>query len=114
MVYDVVFSREGNLIAYGGRSNVVNLIEISKKDEKASNLVEHSASVTKLKFTIDTKYLISGSFDDTVIIWEVETKQKLHKLKTGSTVYGLAINRENTLIVSHSETTNIKIWNFKN
>jgi len=72
-VYDVIFSREGNFIAYSGQSTIINLIEISdlKKRGIISKLKGHSSSVSKLTFSINTLYLISGCFGKTIKIWNV-------------------------------------------
>lgn len=72
----------------------MNLVEISElKNDRVSVLKGHSHSVTKLAFSNNTMYLISGSMDDTVRIWNVEMKEELFKLETGSPIFGLVINR---------------------
>ena len=42
-------------------------------------LEEHTSSVPFLKFFKCGKKLISGSLDDTIIIWDLENKTKLSK-----------------------------------
>ena len=73
-VFDVVFSKQGNLLAFGGYSDYsVKLIDISdlKKDNPILELKGHKDYVMRLTFSNDSKYLISASSDKTVIIWDV-------------------------------------------
>lgn len=65
-VYDVVLSKQGNLLAYGGHADnhSVKLIDISdlNKDKTILELKGHICNVARLSFSNDSKYLISGSY----------------------------------------------------
>jgi len=63
-VYDVALSSNGNLLAFAGDGNYsIRLIDISDlfKDTIVSELIGHKRTVYRLKFSNDSKYLISGS-----------------------------------------------------
>jgi len=65
-VYDVVFSNQGNLLAFGGRGDFsVKLIDISdlKKDTIIFEFKGHTDTIYRLTFSNDSKYLISGGDD---------------------------------------------------
>lgn len=73
-VYDVVFSKEGNLLAFSGDGDCsVKLIDISnlKNDYIICSLKGHTDVVNKLVFSNDSKYLISGSEDLSIRIWDI-------------------------------------------
>lgn len=72
----------------------------------------HTDTVNKTIFSEDEKYLISGSNDYTVRIWNVKSLEELFKLYTDSNVYGVTISRDNTLIAANSNPKGIQIWNF--
>lgn len=74
-MYDVVFSNQGNLMAFGGTgNNSIQLISDLLNNENSTQLNAHKADVNTLAFSNNSKYLISGSDDKTVIIWDVELK----------------------------------------
>jgi len=65
-VYDVVFSNQGNLLAFGGSGDYsVKLIDISdlKKDEIIFEFKGHTSHIFRLTFSNDSNYLISVSED---------------------------------------------------
>ncbi len=69
-----------------------------------------------MKFTKNEKYLISGSCDNTVRVWDVVNRKEYWVLPTfGGYVIDVAINPLNpSLFVSASDDKTIKIWNIDN
>lgn len=65
VVHEVVFSNEGEFIAFGGISKIIKLVDIGDltREDKVSELKGHFDSVTKLAFWNNEMYLISGSKD---------------------------------------------------
>jgi WD40 repeat protein len=69
-------------------------------------------SVNTISFSPDGKYLISGSSDKTVKIWNVELQKEVitlkgHILKVNS----VAFSPEGNYFVSASDDRSIKLWN---
>jgi len=79
------------------------LIDISdiKKEGIVSELRGHKSWINRLTFSNSSKFLISGSDDKTVTIWEVKTKKISFQLKTDSCVNGVAIKADDSLIASN-------------
>ena len=81
----------------------------------------HSAVVTSVRFSPDSKALASGSLDATINLWDVSGGRELRTLTNGSEVYSIALSPDGTLLASGSgavaageftKTENvIKIWN---
>ena len=71
----------------------------------------HTKSVTCLAVTSDNKFLVSGSLDNTVRIWDIQKKTQEAALK-GHTSYVtcLAITSNNHFIISGSSDSTIRIW----
>lgn len=54
---------------------------------------EHRDQITSLVMTEDMRYMISGSLDERIFVWSLETRQlakKLHSLSAGVLVLKLS------------------------
>ncbi|BAY98624.1 WD-40 repeat protein [Tolypothrix tenuis PCC 7101] len=73
--------------------------------------VGHGSEVKSVAITPDGKQVISGSSDNTIIIWDFKTGQKLFTLE-GHTkpVIAVAVTPDGKRIVSGSEDTTLKVW----
>jgi len=87
------------------------LIDISDfKEDVILELLGHKNYISRLKFS-SNRYLISGSEDRTVKIWDVILKYEIHSLISESAVKGVAISNDDSLIASNSWDGKIQIWN---
>ncbi|MEN3009978.1 MAG: hypothetical protein ABDI20_03195 [Candidatus Bipolaricaulaceae bacterium] len=81
-VISLAFSPEGNWLAYGTESGAVGLVDLSRPDFPKKVLRGHTAAVWGLVFSPDGTRLYSGSYDGTVLVWEVaKTVKKGEALK---------------------------------
>ena len=74
----------------------------------------HKFRITMLSFSPDDKYIVSGSEDGEIIIWDPMKGELLNTLKghsRGITV--ITFNKNSTLLASGSEDNTIKIWDVK-
>lgn len=85
---------------------------ISKKFLKFK-LVEHENSVRDL--AVHGNILVSGSYDNNVIVWNLDTGKKIHILK-GHTmkVYCVAIDPKRRHCISGSLDASVRIWDLDN
>ncbi len=66
--------------------------------------------MTSVVISKDDKYIISGSWDNSIKIWERETGNELQTIKVHSDkVNSLAISKCDKYIISGSEDNSIKI-----
>jgi serine/threonine protein kinase len=72
----------------------------------------HTGTVRCLTFTPDGQRLITGSDDQTIRVWNVDTGQQLLNL-TGhtSTIKSLVVKSDGSMLVSGSDDQTIKLWN---
>ena len=75
-VYCATFSPDEKRIAIGGSDNKVRLINLGGEIE--TELTGHNSAVTSLTFTEDGKYLVSGSEDGSIKVWDLEKKQVIY------------------------------------
>ena len=78
-------------------------------------LIGHTDEVTSVAFTQDGQFLISGSADKSVKLWNLKTGQLIRTLRGHTkTINTLAISPDNQFIASGgSDDTTIKLWNLK-
>ena len=77
-------------------------------------LAGHINSVTCVAISQDGKYVISGSYDKTINVWNLEEKRKEFSL-TGHRegVTCVAISQDGKYVISGSNDKTIKVWNLE-
>ncbi|OCH91831.1 WD40 repeat-like protein [Obba rivulosa] len=75
-------------------------------------LYGHSADVNSIAFSPDSKYIISGSDDKTVRVWDAETGRVLGDPFSGhkSAVLSVAVSPDGQHIISGSSDATIRVW----
>ncbi|MBD2354613.1 hypothetical protein H6G41_08210 [Tolypothrix sp. FACHB-123] len=77
-------------------------------------LVGHSDSVKALALTSDGKYVISGSDDNTLKVWNWQTGELLRTLNNhSSSVQALALTSDGKYVISGSDDNTLKVWNWQ-
>lgn len=78
---------------------------------KPSLLKGHTHSVSSAGFTPNGKIVVTGSFDNTLKLWEAVTGRELRTL-TGHTgqVLSLDVSRDGAYLVSGSRDNTLKLW----
>ena len=74
----------------------------------------HTDPVSSVAITSDSKYIVSGGYDNTVRIWNLQDKTQEAVLQghTGS-VRSVAITSDNKYIVSGGYDKTVRIWNLQ-
>ena len=103
-----------------------NLLDITKKILDKKELIKsfefkpflmekgHSSGVDTVTISPNGKYIISGSRDSTIKIWDIKTEKCLKTLEGHKySVNSVAISPNGKYIVSGSSDSTIKIWNIK-
>ncbi len=124
-VNEVRFTPDGKLlIAAGGEPGLVGEIAIWKLEDSdpknADPTIEskplllrgHRDSIYALALSADGKLLASGSYDQTILLWDVASGKQLRPL-TGhnGAIFSLAFARGDKLLASASADRTIKLWN---
>ncbi|PSB43226.1 hypothetical protein C7B80_24915 [Cyanosarcina cf. burmensis CCALA 770] len=91
----------------------IQLPEVEPNFDKDSvkSLIGHSEWIRAIAFSPDGKYLISGSNDRTVRLWDLQTGQLIRLLKGHKErVKYLRVSEDGNLIISGSADSTLKIW----
>jgi WD40 repeat protein len=95
-------------------SEAGNIYLLNLKTRENQQLGKHGNSVSCLTFSPDGRFLISGSWDSTVRIWDMATRGEVRTLR-GHTkaVWTVGISKDGRLLASGGADKTIRIWDFK-
>jgi WD40 repeat protein len=68
----------------------------------------HTALVTHLVVSADGKRIVSGSFDRTARLWDVDTGRELARFDNGNIVYAATFLRDDAILVASGRS--IRLW----
>lgn len=107
----------GNWFASGGLDNIVRLWHGYGivPDPQVYNLLGHTNDVSSLAFSADAAILASGSYDNTVKLWNVNDRTLVTTLREHSDfVTSVAFSPDGQMLASGSRDKTIRLWNIAN
>ncbi|MEO0532819.1 MAG: NACHT domain-containing protein [Cyanobacteria bacterium P01_A01_bin.123] len=115
-IYTADLSPNGNFLALGETNGNIQLCQItdSRKIKQSLILQGHTDSVQTVAFSTSGKILTTGSHDQSIRVWNIETGTCIGLLK-GHTDYvqSVAIHRNEKLLASGSTDNLVKLWDIK-
>jgi WD40 repeat protein len=81
----------------------------------AGTLQGHTDTISSIALSPDGRMVVTGSYDRTVIVWQLSTGRILHLLggHTGR-VYGVDVSPDGKLVASGSGDKTVKLWKLSN
>ena len=80
------------------------------KFELEKTLHRHTDNVNSVAFSADGQRIVSGSFDDTIKVWDAQSGQLLQTLKDKNKVFSVAFSPDGKRIVSGGGDHTVKVW----
>ncbi len=117
-IRSIAFSPNGQWLASGGDDKVVRLWRVSPGSagqptqfaSDAQVLKGHFGAVNTVSFSPDSKVLVSGSQDASIILWEVSSGGQITILRDQQQVLSVAYNSDGTLLASGGTGRSIQVW----
>lgn len=110
-VWSVAYSPDGALVAVAGESGVITLWH-SIDGSSAGVLSGHMGWVRSVVFSPDGTRLASGSYDESIRLWDVETRWPVGEPLKGHTddVWTVAFSPDGTRLASVSDDWTLRLW----
>ena len=108
-VYSIAISYDCNIFAVSMDNFSIRMgyIRLKKWNLK---LTGHAGAIPTLAWTHDDKHVISGSYDRTVRIWNIETGHEQILRGHSASVFSLAVSPDDSIIASGSGGGQILVW----
>jgi len=111
LIYHVVFSPDGKLLATAGFDNLIKLWEWPSGKE-VRTLTGHTGPVYCVAFHPTGTTLASCSLDKTIRLWNLADGKLIREIKGHTDIVdSIAFNKDGKLLVSGSSDKSIRIWN---
>jgi WD40 repeat protein len=117
-IWGVAFSPDGKYLAWGkGTQNMIDkignnvILSDVASGREVRTLSGHTARITSVAFSPDSKTLASGSDDGTIRMWDVTNGQKLSSVSGYSgAVTSVAFSPDGKFITIDSGDSTIRLW----
>ena len=114
-INSVAFSPDGSLIAAGdgglGDEGTIRLYNAATGDPFGSPLTGHQSLVSSVHFSPDGKRLVSGSYDNTVMVWDPSTGEQLCQLRGHTDVVtSVCFSSDGKELASGSQDSTVRNW----
>lgn len=88
------------------------LTALSENSPIQHYLRAHEDAVYSVAFSPDGSMLATGSWDDTIVLWDPVTYQQIGETLIGHTddIYGIAFSPDGKTLASASEDTTVRLW----
>jgi WD40 repeat protein/serine/threonine protein kinase len=107
-MFDLAMSRDGRHIAAAGDDGFVKIWNVGRLEESLT-FQTHQQHIHRLAFSPDQLQLATGSWDETVKIWDVRNGRPIQTLNHGSRVFSIAYSPDGRWLISGGDSV-VKVW----
>ena len=111
-VYGIAVSSDGQYLATSGDNADPTVRLWNARTGEALRVLEgHTGNVHSLTFSPDNKYVLSGSFDQTARLWDVQTGALVNTFAIPDSAVSVAYSPDGKFIVTGGNDKTARIWN---
>jgi len=111
LVKRVRFSDDGAWLASAGADAGIALYDVRAMERISPVLKGHTAAITGLAFSPDSKTLASGGYDGRTMLWNVASRQLVLTLKGHvGTSFGVVFSRDGTFMATCGSDAKVRLW----
>ncbi|HIL69070.1 MAG TPA: hypothetical protein EYG38_04380 [Verrucomicrobia bacterium] len=112
ILYDAVFSPDGQLIATAGYDRKIVLWQV-ESGKQVRIIKGHNGAVFDLDFSPDGRVLASAGADATIKLWNVSTGERLDTLhQPQKEQYAVAFDPDGSFLIAGGADNRIRMWEF--
>ncbi|MEL7140621.1 MAG: NACHT domain-containing protein [Cyanobacteria bacterium J06643_4] len=105
----VVYSKDGRYFAIVDSTGEIFLRDVAS-GKQLWKAKEHTDWIRALAFDAKCQTLATGSHDQSIKLWDVQTGKLLKTINAESRVYSLTFSQEYDLLASGGDTEDVQIW----
>ncbi len=105
-VGSIAYNTDGRLLAVATADGLIRCLDVTN-GKIIKSFKGHHGLITNMEFFPDGTRLVSGSFDGTLKIWDVESGNELLSRRQNLYVQGLAISRDGNTVAASSIGKNV-------
>ena len=110
LVRCVAFSDDGMRIASAGHFDAAVIIWDAQSGEMLRILQGHAGSVVVVEFSPSGRHVLSGSLDQTAILWDVDTEEIVRVLPHADTVFAVRFIEGDHYALTGSADASVGLW----
>lgn len=112
-ILDLAWSPNGKMLAIAGQNEAVRLFGAYR--ERESRLAIHNDWVRTVAWSPNGVLLASGSDDNTIVVWNVETGRMARRLEGHTNwIYSVSFSHDGKLLISKSGDGTLRVWRTSN
>ena len=112
-IHAIAVNQKGTVAATASADHVIRIWDL-EQDSVIHSMAEHTELIQVLSFSPNEDYLISGSKDETLVLWDYNSGYKLETINTESPVSSLSFHPVEPLMAIGLHSGDCMIMNYRN
>ena len=111
-IYSAAFRSDGAVVVSGDRGGKIHLWDVNTQKQTVEWLA-HNKRILAVDISADGRYIASASGDDTVAIWEADTRKIKHRFRHDQDVWTTAFSPDRRHLASGSADRTVRLWSLE-
>ena len=109
-IYDIDFvpGKEGYLLS-ASLDKTLRLWAVHA-DKSVKTYIGHDEGIVSIDITRDGLHMVSGSYDESIKIWEIATGNTVFTFDAGAPVNSVSVSPDRTMLAAALQNDEIKVW----